>query len=408
MTFWIVTSLMAAAAAFLIALALLRSRSDAAPAAAYDLQVYRDQLKDVDRDLARGVIGAEDADRIRTEVSRRILAADAQMQMQLGGGGQPRSASMVAAIVLGVALIGGSLIVYRALGAPGYGDLSLAQRIEQSRKISENRPPQAEAEARMPAFEEPALDASYKDLITRLRETVVQRPDDRQGLALLARHEANLGNYIAAYQAKARLIDLMGEDATAMDHAELAELMIAATGGYVSPEAEAVLRQTLSRDPWYGPGRYYWGLMLIQNDRPDLAFRIWEQTLRAGPPNAPWNTAIREQIGEAAWRAGVEYEVPAAPTALPGPSAEDMQAAQDMDAQDRQAMIQSMVDGLAERLATEGGSAEEWARLIGALGVLGDRDRAQAIYAEAQQVFAEIPDALAAITAAAQQAGLSQ
>ena len=71
-------------------------------------------------------------------------------------------------------------------------------------------------------------------------------------------------------------------------------------------------------------------------------------------------------------------------------------------------MIQGMVAQLSDRLATEGGSAQEWARLIGALDVLGQTERATAIYNEAQQVFADAPQALAIIQAAARQAGLTQ
>ena len=47
--------------------------------AAYDLQVYRDQLREVDRDLQRGVIGADDAAQLRTEIGRKVLDADRRM-----------------------------------------------------------------------------------------------------------------------------------------------------------------------------------------------------------------------------------------------------------------------------------------------------------------------------------------
>ena len=56
MTFWIVTSFMALAVCLLIAMVLLRARSLGEPAAAYDLKVYRQQLRELDKDLARGVI----------------------------------------------------------------------------------------------------------------------------------------------------------------------------------------------------------------------------------------------------------------------------------------------------------------------------------------------------------------
>lgn len=107
-------------------------------------------------------------------------------------------------------------------------------------------------------------------------------------------------------------------------------------------------------------------------------------------------------------RAGVDFRMPSqtAP-ALSGPTAADIAAAQDMTAEDRMAMIQGMVDGLSARLADEGGTAQEWGRLISALGVLGETGRAQTIYREARDAFANTPD-LRLITDAAREAGIIQ
>lgn len=410
MTFWIITFLIALVSAGLLAIALLRGRSGAEPAAAYDLKVYRDQLRDVDRDLARGTLNEADATRIRTEVSRRILTADAQLQKAQSGDDQPRMVTWVMVSVTALVLIGGSLALYSTIGAPGYPDLGLETRIARSDEARKTRPSQAEAEARLPVQTLPAPEPGYADLVAKLRDTVAKRPDDIQGLELLARHESNLGNFSAAHAAKARVVDIKGDAATALDYAELAEVLIAAAGGYVSPEAEDALRQTLKRDPGNGPARYFWGLMLAQADRPDLAFRIWEQTLRNGPADAPWIVPIRERIEEIAYRAGVEYQLPAAPAApaLAGPSEDDMRAASEMTAQERQDMVRGMVDQLSERLATEGGSPAEWARLVGALNVLGETDRARAIYDEALGVFAANPEALALIRATGTKAGFDQ
>ena len=65
-----------------------------------------------------------------------------------------------------------------------------------------------------------------------------------------------------------------------------------------------------------------------------------------------------------------------------------------------------MVAGLEDRLAAEGGPAQDWARLIAALGVLGESDRASDIADEAQVVFAEDGAALRLIENAIAQAGI--
>ena len=421
MVFWIVSGALALFVSLTLGLALLRGRVGDQPPAAYDLQVYRDQLKEVDRDTARGVIGAEDAERIRAEISRRILAADAQLREGGDTGGQPgRRSGLALATGLAAVIAGGAVLIYMQLGAPGYPDLPLKTRLAESDAARAERLTQAEAEARVPpATVTPDASEDFLRLMEQLRATIAERPGDLRGLTLLARNEAALGNYGAARDAQARIIDIKGEDASASDYAYLAELMISSAGGYVSREAEQALRAALERDPRNGPARYYMGVYMMQVDRPDAAFRTWDTLLRESPPNAPWVAPIRERIEEVAWRAGeTDYELPPAPEAAPetapvaptapGPTAEDMQAAGEMSAEERQQMVRGMVQGLSDRLATEGGTAAEWARLIRALGVLGDTDQASAIWAEAQGIFAENAEAMALLREAAQSAGVAE
>jgi len=93
---------------------------------------------------------------------------------------------------------------------------------------------------------------------------------------------------------------------------------------------------------------------------------------------------LRQELPGVAQQAGVRFDLPE----RRGPSAEDIAAASEMTAEDRGAMIRQMVNGLSERLANEGGPASDWARLITALGVLGEAERARAIAGEALTVFA--------------------
>ncbi len=411
MIFWIVAAALALVTAGLFALALTRSTGDEEHPAAYDLRVYRDQLKEVDKDLARGVIGEEDAARMKTEISRRILAADALMQKAESGTTGNGKKSVVVAMALGLVVLGGSFGLYYKLGAPGYRDMPLQERAAEAQARRDNRDAQAVAETKVPA--RPAAEAGdeFLELMAKLRAAVEENPEDLRGQELLARNEANLGNMPAAYAAQAKVIEIKGDTATAGDYVLHANLLITAAGDYVSPEAEASLKKALELDPFNNLARYYMGLMMWQTGRPDATFRIWDQVLRQSPNDAPWVPSIRATITELAWYAGIDYKMPApvpahTPDGLSGPSAEDMEAAGELSVEDRQAMIQGMVDQLSDRLATEGGTPQEWARLIGAYGVLGNTERAQAIWDEAQQVFAEAPDALEIVRAGATQAGL--
>jgi cytochrome c-type biogenesis protein CcmH len=235
----------------------------------------------------------------------------------------------------------------------------------------------------------------------QLREAVAQRPEDQQGLRLLAVNEANLGNFSASAEAWLRLITVQGEAAAVQDLAALAEVMTLAAGGRISAETEMVLERLLALDPENGTARYYLGLMFAQTGRPDLTFRLWRGLLEDSEPNDPWVPAIRGTIEELAALSGVRYTLPPEGAVGQGPSAADMQAAAEMTPEERREMIGGMVEGLAARLAASGGPAQDWARLIGALGVLGQTDRARAIWAEARLAFADQPEDLAVIDAAA-------
>lgn len=410
MTFWIITGAAALILAAALVLALLRGRRATGPAEAYDLQVYRDQLQEVEADAARGKIPPEEAERLKVEISRRLLAADAKVRQTGDSGKQPRALGLGMAAVIATLVIGGGFATYRMVGAPGYGDRPLQPRLDRAEVALKSRPTQAEIEKQVPPSPAPEASADYVDLVQRLRGAVAERPQDLRGHMLLARSEAALGNFRKAYLAQAQIIKIKGPDATAQDFTDLADMMVLAAGGYVSPEAQKVLEQALSRDPNNGVARYYGGLMMAQIGRPDVAFGMWNKLLRESDATDPWVAPIREQIEDLAWLSGsTDFQMPklGATSAGPGPTGADIAAAADMTPEERQAMIDGMIDRLSSRLAEEGGPPEDWARLIFVLGQRGKTEQANAIYTEAKTVFAAKPEALDALRKAAEQAGVA-
>ncbi|MEL6648743.1 MAG: c-type cytochrome biogenesis protein CcmI, partial [Pseudomonadota bacterium] len=115
---------------------------------------------------------------------------------------------------------------------------------------------------------------------------------------------------------------------------------------------------------------------------------------------------VLNRIGEVAMRAGVQYDLPDIPGLFDGPTDADIEAAAGMTAEDRAAMINDMVASLSARLANQGGTAEEWARLIRAHGVLGNDAQARAIWQEAEQAFANDDAALTLLRSSADSAGV--
>ncbi|WP_284154892.1 c-type cytochrome biogenesis protein CcmI [Algicella marina] len=359
-----------------------------------DLGVYRDQLNEIERDLARGTLSSTEAENLRVEISRRILAGHGNVAVAAD-----TSQHSFLAVGLAVVFLFTGLATYLLLGASGLPDQPLQKRLaEESARVAD-RVGQKEAEA-MISQGGPELDPEELALIDRLENLLKDRPDDVRGYRLLAGNLANLRLFSRAARAQAHLVDLLGEMATADDIFALAEYRILAVKGYVSPEAERALRRTLTLAPSDPRARYYSGLLAYQSGRADIAYDLWNRLLAEGPSNAPWIAAIRSQIAEVAIAAGRNV-----PT---GPSGADIAASEAMSDDERAAMIEGMVEGLALRLADEGGTLDEWERLIRAYGVLGRTADASRAWQDARQIFTDDEVALNRLQQAARDAEVAQ
>jgi cytochrome c-type biogenesis protein CcmH len=377
---------------------LLQARRAAVPVMR-DVDVYAEQLRGLERDLAKGVLRDEEFAAMRAEIGRRMISAARASGHQPNPSAQDRGLWAFAGGGILACLLGAGL--YSQIGAPSVPDSPIAERYAQSETLKANRLAQETAEARAPT-NDTATDPDYVQLVTELRAALEARPGDIQGHELLAKAESRLGNFASAHQAQARVLELKGAEATADEWYAYAELLIMAADNYISREAETALREALRRDPNHKLALFRMGMYFDAIGRPDRTFGIWRKLLEAGPETAPYIPLIRRTITDLAQIAGVNYD----PPAVKGPSAEDMQSAAEMSAEDRSAMIASMVTGLADRLATEGGPAPDWAQLIVAYGVLGETKSAREIFDEAVQVFASRPGDLEILQGAAQSAGI--
>ena len=364
-----------------------------------DVDVYAEQLRGLERDLAKGVLRDAEFAAMRAEIGRRMISAARASGHQPNPSAQDRGLWAFAGGSILACLLGAGL--YSQIGAPSVPDSPIAERYAQSETLKANRLAQETAEARAPA-NDTATEPDYVQLVTELRAALEARPGDIQGHELLAKAESRLGNFASAHQAQARVLELKGAEATADEWYAYAELLIMAADTYIPREAETALREALRRDPNHKLALFRMGMYFDAIGRPDRTFGIWRKLLEAGPETAPYIPLIRRTITDLAQIAGVTYD----PPAVKGPSAEDMQSAEEMSAEDRSAMIASMVTGLADRLATAGGPAPDWAQLIVAYGVLGETTSAREIFDEAVQVFASRPGDLEILQGAAQSAGI--
>jgi cytochrome c-type biogenesis protein CcmH len=390
--FWAAALVIAAGVVGVLVSALRRDGqgSDSDP----DLAIYKDQLAEIARDLGRGTIGPEEAERLRAEVGRRVLEADRSAGAKPGAAAGGRASAVAAGVVV-AAMIPAAGAVYWWLGAPGYPDMPLQSRIAALDAGIAARPSQVEELERIGAPRDAAADAAVV--------AEVQAVTDAEALRAAFRRHFEEGALLAAVRTQERVLELEGENASAADHGNLALALVAEAGGYVSPEAEAALRATLERDMSNELARYLVGEMFLQGGRFDQAFRFWRPLIEGGNQDAPWVSSIRDRIGMVADLAGVRYEVPGAA----GPTTGDMAAAAEMSPEDRQAMIEGMVAQLSERLAAEGGDVEDWERLIRSLAVLERLGEAQTIYDEAKVKFEGRPAELSFLRMAAVESGLN-
>lgn len=391
--FWAIAAALAAMVAGVLIAALRRAAGAEVPVGAADVTIYKDQLAEIARDLARGTIGSDEAERLRAEVGRRLLDADraratAEPAPKAGWSG------IAAGLVLALVLPGG-LAAYRWIGTPGYPDLPLAPRLAALDAAIAARPRQAEELARLGLAPDAAAAETLRTELAAIGDADALRTRYREFLVA--------GEMSNAVLTQEQLLALLGDGASAQDHADMALALVLEAEGYVSPEAEANLRETLRRDMSNELARYLVGEMFLQGGRFDQAFRFWRPLAEGGNPEAPWVASIRERIGTVAELAGIPYALPSAG----GPAPEDMAAAADMSPEERQAMIEAMVAQLADRLATEGGDVEDWDRLIRSLAVLERLAEAQSIYDEAKVRFEGRPAELSFLRLAAVESGLN-
>ena len=346
MVFWIVLGLLTVIASLAVILPLAGRREEAAPGSVHDIEVYRDQLAEVERDAERGLIGRHEAEQARAEIGRRILKLDGAEKSE---GGKRRGETAFArglamAGVLAVPLV--SWGVYSSIGSPELPGQPLAERL-----------------AKNPG------ESSIDELVARAEAHLRANPQDGRGWDVLAPIYARLERPTEAATAYRNAIRLIGP--TAARETGLGEALMMSAGGVVSADAVDAFRRALEIDPQDPKARFYLATAMAQEGRMSEAADALRAMLADLPENAPWREVVEQTIARA------EEEASRTSTAPPGPTREDVEAAGEMSADDRSAMIEIMVAQLDERLRENPDDREGWQRLVRSYMVLGKADEAR-------------------------------
>lgn len=365
MTLWAVLGVMTAAAVAAVLVPLLRRRPEARPRMAYDLAVYRDQLEEVEGDLARGLITPGQAEAARVEIKRRMLAAAREDEGRPAApSGRSARPPWLAAGFVGVVLSAGAVGIYLVLGSPEVPSRPFAGR--------------AATEVTLTA-EEQALEEAVAELSRRLEE----QPQDVAGWRLLGRSYLVLGRYHEAVDALRHAQLLAGGDPEVAS--ELGEALVLVAQGIVTPEARELFRAALEKQPKDPAARYYLGLAHAQRGELAEALAVWQALAADAPRDAPWLEQLHAQMRPVAEELGIELaEMPPAPRA---PQEEASEAEGGAPAETRGAerpeTIESMVAGLAERLESDPNDLEGWLMLARSYRVLERLEAAAAAYRRA-------------------------
>jgi cytochrome c-type biogenesis protein CcmH len=358
MTLWFGLALMTAAAVWAVLWPLARRGNELRSGS--DVAVYRDQLAEIDRDRAAGLIGESEAAGARVEVSRRLIAA---VDAQTGPASSVSSATWrrrAVAVVALVVLPFGAAAFYLALGSPSLPDQPLAPRLAAARS-----------------------DTSIDALIAQVEGHLSRHADDGRGWEVIAPVYLRLGRFDDAIKARRNALRLNG--ATAEREAALGEALVFAANGVVTAEAKAAFERAIALDANRVEAKYFLGLAAEQDGDYGRAAATWRALLEATPPDAPWIDMLRGALARVD-RAGAGGRAAGGPRN--DPSDEQVTAASQLAPEQRKAMIEGMVERLSERLHRDGADVEGWLRLVRSYLALGQPEKARAAVIDARRALA--------------------
>ena len=381
MTVWAIAIAMTAVTLAAILIPLFRNRGAAPDSAAYDAEVYKDQLTQTNADYDSGLLTVEQAAATKTEISRRLLEADSRSDAQQAQpNNSPQSTVAALLVVLTPAL---ALGFYMMRGSPDVPGQPYAERADERAAVAIQRKKNG------------SLDSAAGTLAARLKKN----PDNLEGWMLLARTYTNVQRYGEARNAYARAIELDPDNANL--RSAYGEAMTLAANGMVIPAARKVFEETLNRATTDARARFYIALADFQSGAKQQALDQWVALMRGSAADAPWVPAVRQRIAEAATALGQDVAAvtpqpkPAAKTrpakGVSGPTSDQVEAAQKMAPAERQDMVQAMVVRLAARLDDDPNNFDGWMRLIRSYAMLDKEDKAKEALATAMAQFKNAP-----------------
>lgn len=242
-----------------------------------NVAVYRDQLREAERDLAADVISRERYEQLRDEIDRRVLE-DTQAAAAV-----PMLAVKPArrtALVLAVLIPAASVATYLVLGQP--------------QTLSTQN--MAAAGARGDKHE--LSGEEIQRMVSALAERLKAEPGNAEGWLMLGRSYTALGRYRDAATAFRKAVDLLPGNASLL--ADLADVLAMAQGRRLAGEPARLIQQALDADPRHVKALALAGSVAFETKDYSAARGYWERLAALVPADSEMARSVRGSIAEAA------------------------------------------------------------------------------------------------------------
>jgi len=289
---WLVAAVLSIAAGAAILWRLYpRDASDAAPTpdpAAFDLEVYRDQLRELDRDLGRGTIEAAEAGAARDEIRRRALAAESRQAA--GSTGAAQSLSRLTVLLLAAAVPVLSLTLYAVLGRPELADRNRLTVQEQPR--GPTREDMRAAERMTPEERQEMI----RGMVDRLAARLEENPGDLAGWLRLGRAQAVLGDSDKSADAYGRAVALAPDNVRVVTLYTMAVLRLRNSDDPLDPQLVELFKRLHALEPRHPLSLYYLGRYAFERGRETEGKAYWRKLLPLIADRPEFAARIRERL----------------------------------------------------------------------------------------------------------------
>lgn len=360
--FWIIVAILTAAVAVVLMYPLMRKAEVLEPAESGEIAVYKDQIAELERERKGGLISDSEAEYARAEIGRRLLAADAKSSTEADKPVRVQSSHKLASAFVTVLLPAFGLCLYLLTGSPEKPDMPLEARLAN-----------------------PGNNMSL--LIAKAERHLAENPEDGAGWDILAPiyfRTMRLGDAELAYR---NAIRIQGPSSDRL--IGLGETLVAVNDGIVTEDARSAFEEGLRLNATNPRARFYVGLAYEQAGRTREALAAFESLVKDSNEDSPWVPLVNQHIaalkqgngptiGNAQSQAQAQTQAQSqGGEQLGNPSAEDIANAENMNTEDRQAMILGMVESLDARLQENPDNFEGWMRLVRSYAMLKNETKAE-------------------------------